>query len=307
MVTEAIQKPDGFASEKLFVLPETVETTLSKQCLTHDLYITDIGYFPHAKYHYRERSEGCEAHIFMYCAEGMGWVELGEPGTSLDKDTPAPHYKVTPQTLVMIPSGTPHRYGASNTNPWSIYWFHLKGNHVEELLTLYQLQEFLHSLSWTASVKLTEGFEQCYQLLIGKPFLYTHHAHASQTMRLLISSLGMSASGQAGKKIDIYLEQAIHFMTEHMGKTIKLDEIASYIGLSKQHLTYVFKEATGMPPMDYFLRMKMQRASQLLDLTGLSVKEVGAAVGIHDPYYFSRLFKKVMGTSPTHYRSILKG
>ncbi|GJM79987.1 hypothetical protein HMSSN139_24830 [Paenibacillus sp. HMSSN-139] len=51
----------------------------------------------------------------------------------------------------------------------------------------------------------------------------------------------------------------------------------------------------------------MQRAGQLLDLTGLSVKEIAGAVGLSDPYYFSRLFKKIMGYSPTEYRGIPKG
>lgn len=53
--------------------------------------------------------------------------------------------------------------------------------------------------------------------------------------------------------------------------------------------------------------MKMQRAGQLLDLTDWSVKEIAGAVGLSDPYYFSRLFKKMMGCSPTAYRGIPKG
>jgi AraC-like DNA-binding protein len=52
----------------------------------------------------------------------------------------------------------------------------------------------------------------------------------------------------------------------------------------------LFKQETGMPPIEYFLRLKMQKAGQLLSLTGLSVKEIAANVGISDPYYFSRLF-----------------
>ena len=62
-----------------------------------------------------------------------------------------------------------------------------------------------------------------------------------------------------------------------------------------------------MPPIEYFLRLKIQKATQLLSLTGLSIKEVAASIGISDPYYFSRLFKKMTGSSPSAYRSIPKG
>ncbi|MDQ0897898.1 AraC family transcriptional regulator [Paenibacillus sp. V4I7] len=59
--------------------------------------------------------------------------------------------------------------------------------------------------------------------------------------------------------------------------------------------------------MEYFLRLKIQKASQMLDLTALAIKEIGNAIGITDAYYFSRLFKKMMGVSPTEYRKIPKG
>jgi AraC-like DNA-binding protein len=72
-------------------------------------------------------------------------------------------------------------------------------------------------------------------------------------------------------------------------------------------LTYLFKQETGFPPIDYFLRMKIQRAGQLLDLTENSVKEISSSLGIDDPYYFSRLFKKINNCSPTEYRKRKKG
>jgi AraC-like DNA-binding protein len=79
------------------------------------------------------------------------------------------------------------------------------------------------------------------------------------------------------------------------------------LGLSKQHVIHLFNREAGFSPIDYFLRMKMQRAARMLDLTNLTVKDISGSVGITDPYYFSRLFKKVMGYSPTDYRNIPKG
>ncbi|MGG4034304.1 AraC family transcriptional regulator [Paenibacillus cisolokensis] len=96
-------------------------------------------------------------------------------------------------------------------------------------------------------------------------------------------------------------------MTDHLADSFRLSDLARHTGLSKQHLIYLFNRETGCPPVEYFLRMKMQRAGQLLDLTDWSVKEIASAVGLSDPYYFSRLFKKMMGCSPTAYRGIPKG
>ncbi|WP_407272036.1 helix-turn-helix domain-containing protein [Radiobacillus sp. PE A8.2] len=289
-------KPDGFESEKLFVLPAYMRNELTNHPLTNSLFITDIGYFPKAQYHYRERSEGCDTAIFIYCTEGSGWVEMNQG----EKIT------IERQTLTIIPTGTPHRYGSDHTNPWSIYWFHLKGNDVNELLHAFQLTKPTVIIPVSGFVKFVEWFDSCYNIMTFKPFSIPDHIHAAQTIRHLISSIGMVAS-RSNHKSEAYLEDAVNFMAAHIGKPLKLEAVATHIGLSKQHVIHVFNQFTGMPPIDFFLRMKMQRASQMLDLSTLSVKEVGAAVGYDDPYYFSRVFKKVMGSSPSHYRRVAKG
>lgn len=71
-----IRKPEGFIEEKLYVLPEYWMKELEQEELTASLFITDIGYFPNAQYHYRERGEGSASHIFIFCEAGEGWVEL---------------------------------------------------------------------------------------------------------------------------------------------------------------------------------------------------------------------------------------
>lgn len=57
-----------------------------------------------------------------------------------------------------------------------------------------------------------------------------------------------------------------------------------------------------MGPKDYFTRLKMHKASQLLNNPNLSIKEVADLVGYEDPLYFSRVFKQINAVSPTEYR-----
>lgn len=292
-----IQKREGFPEEKLFVLPDYLEAELSGFELTRGFYASDIGLFPRARYHYRERPEGCDAHIVIYCAEGSGWVELEGKTSPLREGQ-----------LAVIPAGMPHRYGASAEAPWSIYWFHLKGEQVAAHLQLYGLGGAPVSVPIGLQSRFLESFDRCYGLLADKPYSLPAQVHVSQTLGQLLGAIGLGSGGSARhRKREEDLERAIRYMNERLHSSVALADLAAHTGLSKQHLIYLFKQETGFPPVDYYLRLKMQKAGQLLSLTALSVKEIAAGVGFGDPYYFSRMFKKLMGVSPTEYRSVPKG
>ncbi|MOA07209.1 HTH-type transcriptional activator Btr [compost metagenome] len=162
-------------------------------------------------------------------------------------------------------------------------------------------------LSLNDSEKVLDLFHQCYDLLSDKAYSIAHLIHVSNTIRYLISFIGLIPRRKQEEKTQAYIEQAMMYMQEKLEMNMTLEELAAYTNISKQHLNYVFKQATGCAPIDYYLRLKMQRACQLLDLTNNSVKEISLLIGFSDPYYFSRLFKKIIGTSPSEYRSQLKG
>lgn len=75
-------------------------------------------------------------------------------------------------------------------------------------------------------------------------------------------------------------------------------------GLSTSHLCQLFATVFGRPPSSYLLNLRLQHACRLLHETELSVKEVGHAVGIPDPNYFSRLFRKHFGQCPSAFQSM---
>lgn len=294
-----MQKKEGFREQRLFVLPEYMHKELAAHPLTSSLYVSDIGYFPAALHHYRERPEGSDAHIFIYCAGGGGVLELGQGKA----------WAVASGQMAVIPPNIPHRYWASEQQPWSIYWFHLKGEHTEELVRLYlDPAEGPVSLPGPVIADFISTVDQSFAILSDKPFSIPGHVHTAQAMRHLLSSIGMAlAQASAHSRQDHHLDSAMRYMSGCLGTTLRLPELARHVGLSRQHLIFLFKKETGFAPIDYFLRMKMQHAAQLLDLTGLTVKEIGASVGIADPYYFSRLFKRLMGYSPSEYRKVQKG
>ena len=298
MSPDNFRKPEGFVEEKLYVLPEYWMKELEQEELTSSLFITDIGYFPNAEYHYRERMEGSSSHIFIFCEAGEGWIELNH----------GERMNLQQGDMMIIPPEIAHRYGAMQERPWSIYWFHFKGSHANRLVKLFGLSNAPRSLSPSGKARLIEWFVPAFEMLAERTYSMTTHVHVAQTTRQLLSGIGLNAGKSAHeKKRETYLEQAIQYMNKHMNASISLIELANHVGVSKQHLIYLFNSETGVSPIEYFLRLKIQRAGHLLDLTELSIKEFSSAVGINDPYYFSRLFKKISGYSPSSYRKIPKG
>src|SRR5687767_5942724 len=74
----AIRKREGFAGQKAIVLPKKILEVCSFTPPINFLYVTDIGFYPRAQYHYRERPSGISQNILIYCIEGKGWLETAQ-------------------------------------------------------------------------------------------------------------------------------------------------------------------------------------------------------------------------------------
>jgi AraC-like DNA-binding protein len=291
-----LKKVDGFAAEKIIVIPDYLLDQIVAHPLNRMLYITDIGFFPRALYHHRERPTGCDTNLLIYCTEGDGRVSIN--GT--------PH-ALTEKQLIVIPADTPHSYWAESDTPWTIYWFHFKGEQAGHYTELLKGGSGTLSLHVQDSETFISLFHQCFDLLTSAAYSVPHQILAMQTAAYAISSVAITPEREDEARQKQYIETAIHLMNMKLEETLTLEEIAQYAQISKQHLNHLFKTAVGFAPIDYYLRLKMRRACQLLDLTTLNIKEVCHTIGFKDPYYFSRLFRKIIGLSPTAYRSKLKG
>ena len=99
-----------------------------------------------------------------------------------------------------------------------------------------------------------------------------------------------------------FSSRVIHYMNENLERNLTLDQLAAYFKYSPSHFSMLFQRETGVSPISYFIRLKIQKACQYIELTALKLNEISTKLGFEEPAYFSRTFTKIMGISPSEYR-----
>lgn len=128
--------------------------------------------------------------------------------------------------------------------------------------------------------------------------------HARNLAALLLSELiegkRRAASGEAAPPA---LRAVVNHVKRRPAERHSIDELAHVGGCSPSTLSRMFKRHLGVSPGRWTLNLKLDLAAELLSSTGLRIGEVGAKVGIDDPYHFSKLFKSFRGVTPSRHRA----
>jgi AraC-like DNA-binding protein len=98
------------------------------------------------------------------------------------------------------------------------------------------------------------------------------------------------------------LRRVEEYIDVHLGETISVDALADVAGLSPSHFSREFKKSKGVSPCDYLVRRRVERTTELLTGTDLSLAEIALAVGFPDQSQCSRSFRKHVGIGPREYR-----
>ncbi|HUJ19245.1 MAG TPA: DNA-binding response regulator [Nitrospirota bacterium] len=99
-----------------------------------------------------------------------------------------------------------------------------------------------------------------------------------------------------------YVQQAQKFIHNNFSADITLEQVANTACLSKYHFSRVFKETTGLTYQSYLNRVRIEQAKKFLDDNSLSITDVGYCAGYADLTHFTRIFKKLVGSTPSQYR-----
>ncbi|MBK8905821.1 MAG: substrate-binding domain-containing protein [Anaerolineaceae bacterium] len=98
------------------------------------------------------------------------------------------------------------------------------------------------------------------------------------------------------------IKQAVAYLHQNYGRALTRTAIADELGLSEDYFSRTFSQELGISPWDYLNRYRVAQAKQLLQTTADSVQVIARRVGITDPAYFSRVFRRIVGESPSTYR-----
>ncbi|MET0297847.1 MAG: AraC family transcriptional regulator [Microbacterium sp.] len=287
-----MERRDGFDHERLNVVPRPLVDAALAKPVTRRMIVTDAGYFPHADSHGRHRPAGAPETIVIVCVAGSGWVDTGGVRT-----------RVGPGGAIVIPAAVPHAYGAGEHDPWTIWWCHVRGTDVAELVEATGARSGDVTLSLRSLDRITAQLDEIVSAL-----------ERDTTPARLVATAGMAwrlftllAVDRILPEDGTPLERAMRYLEDRVDGRVQVAELAALVGLSPSHLAALFRGATGGGVLAHHLSLKMARARRLLDTTGLTVAEIARQVGMDDPFYFSRQFRKMHGMSPTSYRETRKG
>ena len=291
-----IKRRDGFEGEKYICIPDSAwKRAIKENPIMSQLYITYIGYFPKATYHYRERLKGCKDNILIYCTRGHGWFILNNK-----------RFEVGPNEFIIVPSTKEvMSYGADEKDPWTIHWVHFSGKDMEAFNRGFNIGLYDGARSILYNEKGIKLWESMYQNLemgysienLTNTNLCLYHFLAT----FLFPDKQTNVKVQDEKDM---IKETIHHMQNNLNEKLSVEEMAGKNKISTSHFSSLFKKSTGMSPLDYFIHLKLQKACVMLYTTETKVKEISINLGYDDPFHFSRLFKKNMNVSPNQYRTL---
>ncbi|GEL11304.1 transcriptional regulator, AraC family [Flavobacterium glycines] len=280
----------GFLGQTMVVLSPEQKKEIVNHPFSQNLYLDAIGYFPNAKHHNRSRKNGINEYIFLYCLKGEGWI-------TTNKKT----IKLTPNTAFIIPKNTPHKYGSSLKDPWSIYWIHFSGNYADVFY-----ERFFKEKENNIPIPFDEN-----KIVLLKDIITVLenelNEEKTEFIHFKLSSFLSSVcySNLLENTINDKISQSISYMKNNLNQLITIEKLAQEACFSVSRYSELFKQKTGYSPILYFIRLKIQKACEYLYFTNMSIKEICKEVGFEDPYYFSRMFKKQIGISPMQYKKSL--
>jgi len=287
---------EGFLGQKMIVLPNTIKESQKSNSVTRSFYISDMGYYPNASNHYCKRTKGANEYIFIYCVEGEGTLKLN-----------AESIAVLPNSFYIVPKNTAHYYKAHENNPWSIYWIHFDGLASQNLYERYlEVKNNTNSIPFESErISLFNQIFQIYQ----SEYILPKLEYASILGLNLISSFvynEVKDSVHMDSQNNV-VDAIIAYLNDNLDKSFKSGDIANKFNYSSSYLFNLFKKRTGYSLIHFFNLKKIQKACEYLKYTDLSIKEISYKMSFHDPLYFSRIFKKFIGSSPREYRSQQQG
>lgn len=205
--------------------------------------------------------------------------------------------RVCPGTVVVVPPGTQMVYGQKNQTVRRCYWLHFTGS---EALSVMQTCGFADGgyFRLPDEYGATAAFTALLDAMRHDPTPLNRLRVAASAIALLTQLARAIERGNRKRR----LPHSVSYLREHFTEEIDKTALAAMDGLGPSRYHEVFRRTMGCTPAGYITRLRMAKARQLLLDPDLPIGDVAEACGYSDPLYFSRVFRKECGVSPTEFR-----
>ncbi len=196
----------------------------------------------------------------------------------------------------------PQSYFYYSKDNCEVYWVHFTGNDVDGILAHYGLPRNDKSFFAGTSSDYRRLFDQIIRELQLCRTQYKELLEILLRHIFLVMSRYSNEGRRAGNEVLNEIERAARYFNEHYNTPISIEEYAESLHMSTCWFIRRFKQIVKMTPMQYVVSLRITNAKVLLESKDLNITEVALAVGYDNPLYFSRVFTKYTGISPSEYK-----
>lgn len=253
--------------------------------LSSDLSVVEIGYnrVPNG---YKQTMKR-DVYILHYIVKGRGILL----NNKFDRHC---GYLIVPNELEIIE--------ADKDEPYESYWIMFKGSGAKKILSLCGLKECNGVFPFSSGKDCAEIIKSAlFELDTANPL---EEAALLQSAFYQIIALHLKDRSASASSRQNPAKQIRRFVDNNYYQKIEFATVARRFGYTRNYISTLFKNEYGVSPSDYLINLRVEKAKQLLkdDSEDLSISQVAFAVGFNDALYFSRIFSKKVGVSPSMYK-----
>lgn len=194
-------------------------------------------------------------------------------------------------------------YGAEHPE---VYWVHFTGNNVKNILRQYGIADDIHVIHTNTSLEYKRLFSLMIQeLKLCKDDYEELLVHYLKELLIMIHRVLINNPPGKSSFLITEMDDAVQYFHTNYNQTISIENYAAKHNMSVSWFIRNFKEYTNATPAQYILSLRISNARTLLENTSYNVSEISNIVGYENPLYFSRIFKKQCGMSPSEFRKQL--
>jgi AraC-like DNA-binding protein len=238
--------------------------------------------------------ENRDYYLIQFVGKGKGTYTVGDKSYPLKKND---GFLVLPDQIYM--------HQADGEDPWSIYWVGFSGKMAKYFLDKANLNKNNMVFHFPEGNILESHFENLYDKIRAPQYPETI---ALAYFYLILGAITEYRNAAEKKVLHLsHLQKAITFINMHIHNKLSVADITDYLSLDPSQVYRLFKSELGMSPKNYLIKVKIEKACELIGKSDLNFGEISNLLGFEYVSHFYKIFKKIVGVTPTEYKKSLSG